>query len=116
MKKTILRILIRAILLSLISAISVTVTGLILRWKTSTQFSDGFFWAGVIIFGIGFINILGRLNQPMGPYNRSTFNLNSDERFKLWMADTFHGYNTIFFLGTSGSLLFGLASLVLRLF
>jgi hypothetical protein len=36
-----------------------------------------------------------------------------DERFKLWVADTLHGYNSLAFLGTSGLLLFGMAGLAI---
>ena len=113
MKNPILRILISAILFSLISGIVVSITGLMLGWKTSTQFSDGFFWAGVIIIAIGFVNVLGGLNQPIMPYSQSTLNLDMDERFKLWVADTLHGYNILAFLGTSGLLLFGMAGLAI---
>jgi hypothetical protein len=59
MKKSILRILIRASLLALIAAIVVTLIGLLLGWKTSIQFSDGFFWAAVIMIAIGFISFQG---------------------------------------------------------
>ena len=62
MKNTILRILISAILFSLISGIVVSIIGLLLGWKTSTQFSDGFFWAGAIMILIGFFSFLG--DQP----------------------------------------------------
>ena len=113
MKNPILRILISAILFSLISGIVVSIIGLMLGWKTSTQFSDGFFWAGVIIIAIGFVNVLGGLNQPIMPYSQPTLNLDTDERFKLWVADTLHGYNILAFLGTSGLLLFGMAGLAI---
>ena len=59
MKNTILRILISAILFALISCIVVTIIGLMLGWKTSTQFSDGFFWAGAIMIFIGFVSYQG---------------------------------------------------------
>ena len=53
MKNTIPRILISASLLSLIAGIVVTIIGLVLGWKTSIQFSDGFFWAGALMIFIG---------------------------------------------------------------
>jgi hypothetical protein len=115
MKNSILRILIISILFVLFSSIVVTITGLVLKWKTSAQFSDGLFWAGAIIIAIGFVNILGRTRQPYIPYGRIT-NLDEEDRFKLLSADTFRGNNIMFLLGISGLLLFGLASLVLKLF
>jgi len=113
MKNTILRILISAILFSLISGIVVSIIGLMLGWKTSTQFSNGFFWAGVIMISIGFISFQG--------YRQRTIDwppVHSDpaERSNLWAADTFRGKNLVAVFGISGLLLFGLSFLILRLF
>jgi hypothetical protein len=113
MKNTILRILIGAILFSLISGIVVSIIGLMRGWKTSAQFSDGFFWAGVIMISIGFVSLLG--------YSQRTIDwppVHSDppDRAKLWTADTLHGKILMAVFGISGLLLFGLSLLVLRLF
>jgi hypothetical protein len=113
MKNPILRILISAILFSLISGIVVSIIGIMLGWKTSTQFSDGFFWVGAIMISSGVMSILGRLNQPIMPYRQSAFYLGKAERAKQWAADISQGYNTLTFLGTSGLLLFGLAGLAI---
>ena len=116
MKNTILRILISAILFSLISGIVVSIIGLMLGWNTSTQFSNGFFWAGVIMIAIGIISFQGysqRTDSTLPVY------LDPAERSNLWAADTLHGKNLMAFLGISGLLLFGLsflAILVGRLF
>ncbi len=121
MKNTILRILISASLFSLISGIIVSIIGLMLGWKTSTQFSDGFFWAGVIMIAIGLISFQGYSDQGYSERSigRPPAYLDPAERSKLWAADTFHGKNLLAFLGISGLLLFGLsflAILVGRLF
>ena len=119
MNNTILRILISAILLSLLAGIVVSITGLILGWKTSTQFSDGFFWAGAILISSGFVNLMGMLSQRAGSglqYRQSMVHMNAAERLRIWEADISHGYNLLAILGTSGLLLFGLAILVGRLF
>jgi hypothetical protein len=116
MENTIPRILIGAILFSLISGIVVLIIGLMLGWKTYTQFSDGFFWAGVIMIAIGFISFQG--------YSRRTIDelpvpLDPAERSKLRVADTFRGKNLMAYLEISGPLLLGLsflAILVGRLF
>ena len=113
MKNTILIILIRAILVSLIIGIVVAAIGLILRWKTSAQFSDAFFLVGILLVAIAFVNAMGRLNQPNIPYSQSALPSDRDERFKLWTADTLHGYNILAFLGISSLLLFGMAGLAL---
>jgi hypothetical protein len=116
MKNTILRILINAMLFSLLVGIVVAIAGLILGWKTSTQFSDGFFWAGAIVIAVGFVNVLGMFSQRTVSglqYSQSAVHLDATERFKIWEADILHGYNLLAFLGTSGLLLFGLAGLAI---
>jgi hypothetical protein len=115
MKNTILRILINSSLLSVIASFVVTITGFMLGWKTLTQFSDGFFWAGAILISLGVLNIRGAQSQlPSGlATSQSATRLDSEERFKLWTTDTFHGYKLMAFLGVSGLLLFGLAGLAI---
>ena len=122
MKNPVLRILIRAILFSLLTGLVVSIIGLMLGWKTSTQFSDGFFWAGAIVISIGFVNLLGTFSQRTASatqYSRSAVRLDLAELYKIWEADNLHGYHLLAFLATSGLLLFslaGLAILVGRLF
>jgi hypothetical protein len=116
MKNPILSILISAILFSFISGIVVSIIGLMQGWKTSTQFSDGFFWAGAIVISIGFVNILGMYYQRTVSglqYSQSAVHLDAAERYKIWEADILHGYNLLAFLGTSGLLLFGLSGLAI---
>ena len=113
MKNTILRILIGAILLSLVAGIVVAIIGLLLGWKSSAQFSDGLFWAGAIMIIIGFISYQGYSQRASeGP----TASLNSADHSNLWAADTSRGKNLMAFFGISGLLLFVLSFLVGRLF
>ena len=116
MNNTVLRILIGAILFSLISGIVVAITGVMLGWKTSTQFSDGFFWAGAIVISLGFLNLLGMFSQRTVSglqYSQSAVHLDATERYKIWEADILRGYKLLAFLGISGLLLFGLAGLAI---
>jgi hypothetical protein len=116
MKNPILRILISAILLSLICGIVVSIIGLVLGWKTYTQFSDGFFWAGAIVISIGLVNLLGMFSQRTVSglqYSQSAVHLDAAERYKIWETDILHGYKLLAFLGTSGLLLFGLSGLAI---
>ena len=112
MKKTILRILLGAILFSLVSAMGVSIIGLVRGWQSSAQFSDGLFWAGVVMIALGFISLMGYrqrstglLPVPMDPADRT----------KLWAADAFRGQALMAVFGISGLLLFGLSFLTLRL-
>jgi hypothetical protein len=113
MKNTILRILIGAILFSLISGIVVSIIGSRQGWKTSTQFSDGFFWAGVVMIAIGFISFRGYSQRTI---NWPPVHLDPADHAKLWAAETLHGKFLMAVFGISGLLLFGLSFLVLRLF
>ena len=112
MRNTILRILIRAILLALISGIVVSIIGLMQGWKTY-QFSDGFFWAGAIMILIGFVSLRGYSQRTM---DWPPVHLDPADRASLWAADSFRGRVLTAVFGISGLLLFGLSFLVLRLF
>jgi hypothetical protein len=115
MKNKVLRVLVNAIIFSLISGLVVSIIGLILGWKTSTQFSDGFFWAGAILISAGVLNMMGGRNQPTSGLqtSQSAVPLDGEQRFKLWAAGTLHGNNLMALLGTSGLLLFGLSALAI---
>jgi hypothetical protein len=116
MKNSILRILVSAFLLTLISGIVVVTIGLTRGWRTPTQFSDGFFWAGAIILSLGFVNLLGTFSQRSVSglqYSQSAVHLDATERFRIWEADILHGYKLLAFLGISGLLLLGLAGLAI---
>jgi hypothetical protein len=113
MKSTILRILIGATLFSLICGIVVSIIGLRLGWKAFVQFSDGFFWAGLIMISIGFISFKG--------YSQRTtawppVYLDPADHAKLWASDAFRGKFLMAVFGLSGLLLFGMSLLVSRLF
>ena len=116
MKNTTQRILISAIVFSLVSGIVVLITGLVLGWKTSTQFSDGFFWAGAIMMSLGLLSVLGAISERTvsGLQNsQSAVSLDIEARYKLWAADISRGYNLLAFLGISGLLLLGMAGLAI---
>lgn len=113
MKNEVLRILIVAFLITLITGIAVLTIGELREWATSIQFSDGFFWAGLIIISIGYISYLG-YNQRANSWPPD--HMDPVERSKLWGADTFHGKNIMIIFGISGVLLIGISILVTKLF
>ena len=113
MKNPILRILISATLFSLITGIVVSLVGLMFGWESSVQFSNGFFWAGVIMIVIGFVSYRG-YSQRTTDWPSS--HLDPDKLSTLWAADTFRGKSVMALFGITGLLLFGLSFLVLRLF
>ena len=86
MGKKILRFLSFVIPITLIASIIVLVIGLILKWTTPAQFSDGFFLAGGVLIVFGLINLMGahNLEGTAGfPYARVN-QFDRDEGFKLW--------------------------------
>ena len=113
MKHPILRILIFVILFSLIAGMVVSIIGYLQRWTTSTQYSNGFFWAGLILISFGFISFQG-YRQRGGEWPPPR--LSPDERIHLLDADILRGRNILVFLGICGLLMFGLSYLVLKLF
>lgn len=116
MKNPILRTLIGAILFALACGSVVAIAGLMLGWRTSTQFSDGFFWAGAIMISIGLLSVQGAQSERTvsGPqYSQSAVYLDITDRFKIWAADISRSYRILAFLGISGLLLFGMAGLAI---
>jgi hypothetical protein len=113
LKNPTLRILISSILLSLISGIVVSITGLMLKWNTSLQFSDGFFWAGVIIIILGFISFQGYRQRTT---DRLPLHLDPAILSNLWAIDTIRGKYIMIFFGISGLLLLVMSYLVFKLY
>lgn len=112
MHNAILYILIRAILVALIAGIIVSIIGLMRRWNTY-QFSDGFFWAAVIMILVGFVSLRGYGQRDV---DWPPAHVDPADHAKLWMADTSRGKILMAVFGISGLLLFGLSVLVSRLF
>ena len=57
--QTLLRMLLKVLVITFIAAVIVVVIGLIARWQNAVQFSDGFFWAGAALAGIGVLGSFG---------------------------------------------------------
>lgn len=116
MKNSILRILVSATILALLCSFAVTIIGIKRGWTTAVQFSDGFFWAGVIVFSIGFLNLMGMRSQRTLaglPYNQSAVRMDMEERYRIWEADLFRGYKLLSLLGVSAIELFSLSGLAI---
>jgi hypothetical protein len=113
MKNPILRILIKASLVSLAAGSLVMIIGLTREWKTSLEFSNGFFWAGAILIFMGLISFQG---YSRGSMDAPAAHLDTPERSGLSVEDASRGKSLMVLLGTSGLLLFILSFLVARLF
>jgi hypothetical protein len=114
MKNPIVHMLIKAALFSLLSGGVILIAGLALGWKTATQFSDGFFWAGAILISLGLLSVMGRYTTAGGTqYSQAMARLDPAERSSRWAEDTVQSHNILAFLGMSGLLLLGLSGLAI---
>jgi hypothetical protein len=118
MVKTALRFLIVVVVTMLIGTIITSLIGLIARWTTVVQFSNAFFFAGVILIGIGFVNVIGMRYQDTNTTRQTNqvVENNLENQFKLLRADISRGYYKMAFFGTAGLLMFGVSWLVLKVF
>lgn len=101
------------------AGILTTLIGIISGWKTSTQFSNGFFICGSAVGLLGLLTVLGsyRSRANFGiQYSQSTSDMNLSERAKLWVKDLNQGYNALIVGVVSGALLIGISVLVDKLF
>jgi hypothetical protein len=114
LKNTIMRILVSAVIFALIAGFVVTILGLLRAWKTPTQFSDGYFWAGAILISLGVLSVMGNYRPPSGlETSQSAVPLDMAERSKQLASDITRGYNLLAFLGITGLLLLGMSGLAL---
>ena len=117
MNTKIQHILISAIVLSLTTGVVVTIIGLGRGWTTSTQFSNGFFWAGAIMISLGLVSVMGggQSERTLSELQNGQSAVHPEDatRFRIWAADILHGNNVLAFLGIAGLLLLGLAGLVI---
>jgi hypothetical protein len=120
MREVALPLVKRAVILALVAGVVVTAVGLYLGWNTYRRFSDGYFWVGAILIAIGFISVMGAMNQQTVSgmqYSETAVHMDAGERYKFWAADMLHNYHIMAFLGLAGTLLLlvaGLAVLIGR--
>jgi len=116
MKNSITRILISAVVFSILTTIIIVIIGVIRKWSTPEEFSNGFFWAGAIVLMAGAVNSLSNLYQPTGSaqYMQSVGVVDRKENMRIWQEDVLHGYHLLAFLGIAGVLLLGYAVLILE--
>ena len=116
MKDSILRILLSASILALLCSIIVAIFGIKCDWTTAVQYSDGFFWASMIVLSIGFMNLMGMRSQNSLaglPYNQSVVRMDMEERYRIWQSDLFRGYKFLSLLGVAALELFGMSGLAI---
>ena len=113
MQKHITRLLIKASLIFLAAGSLVVILGLVREWKTSLEFSNGFFLAGALLLFIGLISFQG---YSRGSMDAPAARMDPAERAALSAEDASRGKNLMILLGISSLPLFLLSFLVARLF
>ncbi|MCB9134397.1 MAG: hypothetical protein H6636_03155 [Anaerolineales bacterium] len=100
---------------SVLYGVGVLLFGFYQGWETSRQFSDGFFWAAIMLLGVGYVTLMGRMYQPTfhgSDDNEFVGQIDREERFKRWMEDYFHNHQAVIFVGACGALVMGMSVLV----
>ena len=112
------RFIIAIIALAVVAGGIVMLIGQGKNWETSTQYSNGFCAAGILLIAIGCVNIVGAHNTD--PDEGKQYNDEVDggtlDRFKQMRRDISKGYNFLIICGSAGALLLGVSFLVMKLF
>jgi hypothetical protein len=114
MKKLIRSLIKSLVITGIISAILV-LAGLLLAWKTTVPFSNGFFWAGALLIVFGVLSVFGGYGMRSNfgvVYSQSAGDANILERTKQWIADTEQSYSFFILLLMSGAELILLSVLI----
>jgi hypothetical protein len=119
MKKSILRLLATTLILTFIIGAIVACIGWLLRWHSTTQFSNAMFWPGAILIVLGLLSVTGGygMRSNFGVlYSQSAGDMNLRERTQRWVSDMTQGYSTFILLCLTGAFLIGLAVLIGTIF
>ncbi len=105
--------------ITFLAAVLIALIGWIAGWKTSLQYSNGYFITGAAVILLGMLSVIGnyQIRSNFGvQYSQSSGSMNLSERTRLWVADLRQGYNALIVCAISGGLLIGLAVLVDKIF
>ena len=111
--------LVKSLIICGIVSILLVVMGLLLKWKSTIQFSNAFFWGGAILVVFGVLSIFGGygMRSNFGViYSQSAGDMNILERTKQWIADTEQSYSIYILLLFSGVVLMLLSVLIGEIF
>jgi hypothetical protein len=104
---------------TLLVSLIIVLVGLVFRWDTALQFSNGFFVAGVIVILLGTFSVTGGFQQrasfPLA-YAETTSDASIAERGQRMMADINQRYGTLVLMIGTGILLIAVSVVITRLF
>ena len=110
--KKILKLVLSTMVIAVAIGGLIALIGWLLKWKTATQFSDGFFLAGALIVVLGILSVMGgySIRSSFGViYSQSAGDMNTYERSKRWIADITQAYSVFVLLLLVGLYLIGFA-------
>ncbi|HOW92549.1 MAG TPA: hypothetical protein PK883_09555 [Anaerolineaceae bacterium] len=117
--KKLIHSLVKSLIICGIVSILLVLVGLLLKWKSTIQFSNAFFWAGAILVVFGVLSIFGGygMRSNFGViYSQSAGDMNILERTKQWIADTEQSYSIYILLLFSGVVLMLISVLIGEIF
>lgn len=114
MKNKATRFIIIILAITVVTGIIVLAIGLISKWQTEIQFSNGYFYGGGVLLVIGLVNAMGaRSDDWVG--GMADGRISSQERessYHLISEDIAKANHRMIYMGISGLLLWGVAALV----
>ena len=114
-----LRLLGMIVGLTLLVSLIVAGVGLVFRWNTWVQFSNGFFIAGAIVVVLGTFSIAGGFQQRASfplTYAETASQASISERGKRMMADINQRYGAMILMIGTGLLLIAISVVIPQLF
>lgn len=114
MKSKGLRFLAIIIVVTVVAGIIVLAIGLISKWQTEVQFSNGYFYGGGVLLLVGLVNAMGARtdNRVDGLSNSRITTEERESSYHLLTEDIAKANNRMVYMGVSGLLLWGVAALV----
>ncbi len=123
-----LNALLKVLIITVAGSVVVVMIGLIARWQTPVQFSDGFFWAGVVLGGVGVLGSFGDKNMrfnagvkylqspPQEKYTQLSGAEDENARVKQSVMDSGKSFNSYLLLFFSAILIILIGYLVTVIF
>lgn len=123
-----LNALLKILIITAAVTVVVVVIGLIARWQTPVQFSDGFFWAGVVLGGVGVLGSFGDKNMrfnagikylqspPQEKYSQLSGAEDETARVKRSAVDSGKSFNSYLLLFVSAILIILIGYLITIIF
>jgi len=106
-------------LTAVLAGAGVALIGLLLRWQTAVQFSNGLFVAGAAVIIFGALAVVGGFTSRGSfalSYSQSVSAASGPERTKQMIVEILRGYNALTFCVITGVILIGLSILIYTVF